>query len=81
MRLPRLGRHLEPGAREYYSLRGSPEEAEERYRYYDDGTLWLGVYLKVHIYIYIYIYLSCLCQSSGASCLFGLLVASWMLSA
>ena len=51
-----LGRHLEPGAREYYSLRGSPEEAEERDRRYDDGTSCLGVYLKVHMCIYIYIF-------------------------
>ena len=75
-----LGRHLEPGAREYYSLRGSPEEAEERDRRYDDGTSCLGVDLKVHMCIYIF-FLSCLCESSGASCLFGLSVASWMLSA
>ena len=33
----RLGRHLQPEAGDYFSLRGSVAGARERYGYYDDG--------------------------------------------
>ena len=32
-----LGRHLQPAARDHFSLRGTVELAQERYAYYDDG--------------------------------------------
>ena len=37
-----LGRHLQPGAQGYFSLRGSAEDATERYGWWNDGALCLG---------------------------------------
>ena len=39
-----LGRHLQPGATKYFSVRSATTEAEERYRWYTNGGLPFGLY-------------------------------------
>ena len=39
-----LGRHLQPGATKYFSIRSATTEAEERYRWYTNGGLPFGLY-------------------------------------
>lgn len=39
-----LGRHLQPGATKYFSVRTATTEAEERYRWYTNGGLSFGLY-------------------------------------
>ena len=44
-----LGRHLQPGACEYLTMRGAEPHAADRYRWFSNGGLTLG--MKCYMFV------------------------------
>ena len=64
-----LGRHLQPGATKYFSVRSATTEAEERYRWYTNGGLPFGLYWAEFVevsdcFVVFYLLVICLLRDS-----------------